>query len=100
MNKKIKLMIALALACDVALVLVFCCGCNNTKFVTTTTQTNFYNYPDTINWKVGKKTIQMQGSCEGKAYTYKKPAGDYHIEKSEVSYRIPETNVYVKHYNK
>ncbi len=97
-----KILLWLAIASDIALLLIvlYCSTGCSTKFVTTTTQTNFYNYPDTISWKVGKKTIQMQGSCEGKAYTYKKPAGDYHIENSEVSYRIPEANIYVKHYNK
>lgn len=94
--KKFKILTALAIVSDLVLLIVGC-GCGNChKFTTTTTQTNFYEYPDTINWVVGKNKVKMLTSygCD------KINPDDCQVGDNEVSYLIKDVNVYVKHYNK
>lgn len=54
---KCKNITKVALLC----IVVFLNSCGVTKFTTTHTQVNFYEYPDTINWKIKGDRIFIDG---------------------------------------
>lgn len=66
---------------------VMLCSCNTTKFTTTHTQVNFYEYPDTINWKIKGDRIFMDGKRT-----------ECIIDSNVVRYKIDGAPVYVKHW--